>query len=240
MGREFAVSFEGELPADLETTWAAVTSGTAGWLWPVVYEPELGGAETRLTGGGKVTVWEPFTHFATRSEGDDGWFNQLDYRLTPNGDGSHLRYTHRGVMGENYDVELDACRKHTDFYYHSLGQYLRYFAGKQASYFSTDAPGTSAKPGAFAFVRGALGLVASMRPDDVIELAIPGIDWDSAIIDYLTPSFIGLRTVDALIRFYGRDTWGWPVGISLHLFAPDADVDAIGNAWTAWLNGLYA
>ena len=49
---------------------------------------------------------------------------------------------------------------------------------------------------------------------------LPPID---AVVDYRTDAFLGLRTDDALIRVYGRDAFGWPVGVALHLFAPDAD-----------------
>jgi hypothetical protein len=59
-------------------------------------------------------------------------------------------------------------------------------------------------------------------------------------VSYRTPHFLGLRTGDGLIRIIGRDTFGWPVGVTLHLFAPDADAAALEQAWRAWLDGVYA
>ena len=65
---------------------------------------------------------------------------------------------------------------------------------------------------------------------------LPPLD---AVVDYRTDAFLGLRTGDALIRVYGRDAFGWPVGVALHLFAPDADGPALEQAWRAWLDGVF-
>ena len=51
----------------------------------------------------------------------------------------------------------------------------------------------------------------------------PGRAFD-AVVDFRNPYFIGLRTDRALTRVFGRNHWGHPVGISLHDFAPDADI----------------
>jgi len=49
-----------------------------------------------------------------------------------------------------------------------------------------------------------------------------------------------VRSADALYRFYGRDAWGWPVGVAHHLFADGADAAASERAWSAWLDGVFA
>ena len=41
---------------------------------------------------------------------------------------------------------------------------------------------------------------------------VPGIDPIDGVVDYLTATFVGVRTADGLYRFYGRDAFGWPVG----------------------------
>ena len=71
---------------------------------------------------------------------------------------------------------------------------------------------------------------------NAINIGLPAID---ATIDYLTPAFLGVRTTDALIRVYGRDLWGWPVGVAMHLFADDADGPTTTKAWSTWLDGLF-
>ena len=57
------------------------------------------------------------------------------------------------------------------------------------------------------------------------------------VVDYATGAFLGVRGADALLRFYGRDRWGWPVGVALHLFAPGADAAASERAWGDWVAG---
>lgn len=237
MAKKSEVRFEGFLPTTPADTWAAITAGTGGWLWPIEYEPRDGGAESGLTPkGGMVTVWKPSRHFVTYAEDEKGWFNTLEYFLEPKDDGTYLRFEHTTVL-DDWDVEYDACLRHTAFYYHSLGEYLAHFNGRQARYFAADAPEASSAPEAFEAVRAAIGATAV---GDRVRFEVPGVDVVEGVVDYLTSHFIGLRTEDALYRFYGRNAWGWPVGIGHHLFAEDADTDKAEKAWTAWLNALYA
>lgn len=234
MAKESEVRFEGFLPTTPADTWAAITTGTGGWLWPIQYEPRDGGAESGLTpDGGMVTVWKPSQRFVTYAEDESGWFNTLEYVLEPRDGGTYLHFEHTTVL-DDWDVEYDACVQHTSFYYHSLGEYLTHFNRRQAKYVKADAPEASTAPEAFEVVRTAIGAKAV---GDRVYLDVPGVE---GVVDYLTPAFIGVRTEDALYRFYGRSVWGWPVGIGHHLFAEDADADEAEKAWTAWLNGLYA
>lgn len=239
MAEEFEVRWEGRLPAAPGTVWDAITVHTAGWLWKIAYEPRAGGAERGLTaGGGTVTAWDPPRHFATRATDGTG-FNELDYLLDPSGDGTYLRYRHRGVLGGDYDVELDACRRHTAFYYHSLVEYVRHFAGRAAAYVSADAPETSAR-GGFAALRRALGVADDVAVGDRVRLTLQGLEPIAGVVDYATETFLGVRTDDALYRFYGRDAWGWPVGVAHHLFSGEADEAAAEKAWRGWLEGVFA
>jgi hypothetical protein len=43
---------------------------------------------------------------------------------------------------------------------------------------------------------------------------------------------------DALYRFYGRDAFGWPVGVAHHLFAEGVDAALTEKAWGVWLDGV--
>jgi uncharacterized protein YndB with AHSA1/START domain len=235
MAEEFEVTWEGELPASPREVWDAFTRRTAGWLWDIDYEPRAGGAERGLTGGGgTVTVWEPHRRFVTRAVGDGGDVNQLDYVLEPRGEGTYLRFTHRGALAGDYDLELDACRRHTAFYYHSLGEYLRHFPGRDAAYVSVQAPETSAGDG-FSAVRRALGVTADVAVGDRVRLEAAGTE---GVVDYATSEFLGVRGADALYRFYGRDRWNWPVAVAVHRFAGGADEAA--RAWGAWLDDVFS
>ena len=60
------------------------------------------------------------------------------------------------------------------------------------------------------------------------------------VVDYDTEHFLGLRTETALVRFFGRNAWGAPVGVAVHDFAPGADAEATTAAWDGWLEKVYA
>jgi uncharacterized protein YndB with AHSA1/START domain len=219
---EFEVRWDGVLPGDPEQVWDALTVHTIGWIWKIDYEPRLGGVERGLTSaGGTVTAWEPHRRFQTRAERPDGWHNQLDYTLTAEADGTtRLSYVHNGVTSD-YDVEYDACRQHTAFYYHSLGEYLQHFVGRDAAYVEIDAPGS------FTEVCRRVGLSTGAAVGDPIALA----GGPTGTIDYLTPPFLGVRTDDALVRVFGREAWGAPVSLYLHLFDPGADAARAERTW---------
>jgi hypothetical protein len=228
MAKQFEVRWEGDLAGTPAEVWDAFTVHTAGWYWQIRYEPWVGGAETGLTQhGGVVTAWEPATHFTTRLDGEGGFFNQLDYRLEPNGTGTHLTFTHQGAFAEErYDQDLDMCQQHTRLYYHSLGEYLRHFPGRDAAYVAMDAPGS------FTSLRESLGIPPTATAGDEVTLEPVGVE---GVVDYATGPFLGVRTTDALYRFFGRDTWGLPVGVAMHLFATDTEPTVA--TWRRFLQG---
>jgi hypothetical protein len=230
MFEEFEVRWEGVLPGDPEQVWDAITVHAAGWIWEIEYEPRVGGAERGLTSaGGTVTAWDPPRHFQTRAERPDGWRNQLDYKFEPLGDGTLVRYVHNGVTSD-YATEYDACVQHTAFYFHSMGQYVRHFARRDAVYLEIDAPGS------FAQVCGRLGLDDAAAVGDHVVVG-PGV---GGTLDYRTTAFLGVRTDDALVRVYGRERWGGPVTLALHLFAEDADPARAEATWGALLTSTEA
>lgn len=236
MTQEFQFTWTGDLPGPPEAVWEAITVHSGGWLWPIQYEPRAGGSAVGLGEDGTVTAWDPPRHFATQSP-DRGGVNALDCVLTPAGGGTHLEYRHRGVADD--DAEVAGGREHTKFYYHSLGQYLAHFAGREPAYLAADAPPSSAAAGGFATLRRALGVPDGVTPGEPVRLTPSGLPAIDGVVDYVAPEFLGVRTEDALYRFYGRDAWGWPVGVAHHLFAPAADGVAAGRAWQAWLDDLY-
>jgi uncharacterized protein YndB with AHSA1/START domain len=240
MGKEILVRWEHEFSAPPERVWEAITRHSDGWLWKIEYEPRVGGAERGLSGtGGTVTAWDPPRHFTTRAPDLDG-FNQLDYRLEPSAGGTYVHYTHNGVLpDEDYDAQLDCCRQHTAYYRHSLGEYIQHFFGQTPTYVSVDAPEASTKGGT-ARVRQALGLADDVAVGDHVRLEPAGITPIEGTVDYVTHAFLGIRNAESLYRFYGRDTWGWPVGVAHHLFADGLDKDAEEQAWSTWLSSVFA
>ena len=232
--RDFDLRWDGVIAGTPEQVWDGFTLHAAGWLWPISYEPRVGGAERGLTSdGGLVTAWDPAGRYATRAERPGGWFNELEYRLEPHAAGTHLRYRHTTVFeDQEYAVQEAACHAHTALYLHSLGEYVRWFAGREPVYVEAHGPEGST----IAAVRAALGVPPSAAAGDRVRLAPPGLDPIDGVIAWSSPEFLGVRSADAFLRVYGRDAWGWPVGVALHHFGGGVDAAAEGEALRVWLD----
>lgn len=224
-----------ELCVDVEpqVLFDAVTTGTAGWLWPLDLEPRERGASAF---GGVVTAWEPPTHYANRAEGPDGWFNVLDFQISATPEGAFLRYLHAGVLGEDdWDHQYDGASKHTAFYLATLKGYVEHLGGKPVDYVTTQAPAASNEPGSFATVVSGLGDGAV---GETVHVEVPGVPAFDAVVDYRTELFYGLLGPGFLLRVFGRETFGEGTVVTLH----DATGEATGrqSAWQEWLDSRFA
>ncbi|MFC9838681.1 SRPBCC domain-containing protein [Rhodococcus sp. NPDC127530] len=238
MSKNFEIRREVVLNATPEDVFAAVTSGTGGWMFPSELDPGVG---SEGPDDPAVVAWEPPQKFAVRQEGPDGWFNALEYLIEARDGGTAaLRYVHSGIFTDDWDAQYDGADKHTTFYLHSLGQYVQYFPGGVATYITTGGPEASAGPDAMATLRGALGLTDASAAGDTVSVDIPGFGTVDGVVDYLTPHFIGIRTADALYRFYGRNAFGGTVDAAHHLFAAGADQEKSQDAWKSWLDNVFA
>ncbi|MEU6142108.1 SRPBCC domain-containing protein [Streptomyces sp. NPDC047081] len=241
MSKEFEIVREFEVDATPEEVWEAVTNASGAYLWPMdPPEPRVGG---RAAFGSTVTAYDPPHRLTVRSE-DVGFptqsANQLDHTIEPRDGGKRawVRYVHSGVFTDDWDNQYDGAAKHTDFYLHTLREYLTHFAPRPVTFAQLQGPEASQAADAFGALASALGLGG----DDVqgVRVSVRGPAPFDAVLDYRNPYFIGLRTDGALIRFFGRNHWGAPVGISIHDFAPDADAGANELAWQDWLNGVFS
>ena len=234
MGREFEIRREVELQGTPEDVWEAVATGegNAAWLFPNLIDRE------------QATVWEPPHRLVIRMEGEDGWFNQIeDVIEARDGSTTVLRYVHSGIFTEDWDNQYDGADQHTDFYLHTLGQYLEHFKGRSATYVGgegssgLEGPEASTKPGSFGRLKQALGVGDAASVGDRVRFGPDALD---GVLDYVHPRFLGIRTADGLYRFFGRDAWGHPTGMSAHLFADGVDKEASERAWKAWLDKVFA
>ncbi|WP_406434462.1 SRPBCC domain-containing protein [Streptomyces sp. NBC_00631] len=243
MSKEFEIAREFEVDATPAEVWEAITTGTGGYLWPMQPpEPRVGGTAAF---GSTVTAYDPPHHLVTRSA-DVGFptqsANQLEHVIEERDGGRRawVRYVHSGIFTDDWDNQYDGASRHTDFYLHTLREYLTHFAPRPVSFAQLNGPEASQVPDAFTAVGRALGLPDDLAAGAKTSLRGPGGRALDAVVDYRDPYFIGLRTDDALVRFFGRNHWGAPVGISIHDFAPDADAEANETAWQDWLNGVYS
>lgn len=239
MSKEFEVRREVALPGTPEQIFAAVTRETAAWMFPVEVAPGVGGLGPDDP---KVKVWNPPEHVSIRVEGPGGFFNALDYLIEAREGGTaYLRYVHSGVlMQEDWEDQYDGVGAHTDFYLHSLGEYVHYFAGRPVEFLAVAGPSASAKAGSIDVLKAALGIGPEAETGELITLDVPGVGRIEAEIDYLTPHFVGLRDTGALYRFFGREAFGGTVDAAHHLFESEGDLAEATAAWQSWLNGVYA
>lgn len=237
MSREFRCEREVALPATPEQAWDAVATseGNAAWLFPMP-APEPGAVGV---------TWEPPLHLRVRQEQGD-WFNELDFRIEAVGDGtSILRYVHSGILVEDWDNQYDAVQRHTDFYLHTLGEYLAHFRGRAVTYVGdvpagVQGPPASAAPDGFERLVVALGVPAGAGEGDAVALRPDGLEAIDGVVDYRRGPFLGIRTADALYCFFGRNAFGAPVGMSIHHFGTDVDGPALQQAWSGWLADALA
>jgi len=226
--RNFEIVYDTELPGTPERVWEAVTTGTPAWMFPTDQWPDV------------KTVKEYPTHLVSRMEGPDGWFNQLEHVLEPlDGGRARLHYVHSGIFADNWDEQYDGASRHTEFYLHTLGQYLKYFDGRPVVFTDIQAPAASQAPDGFARLRGALG-VESAGQGSQVDVEPDGVGKLSGEVDFSNEHFLGLRTSEAMYRFFGRNAWGAPVGMTVHDFSGAGDSEATAKAWGNFLAKVYA
>jgi uncharacterized protein YndB with AHSA1/START domain len=243
MTRAFEITREIDLPAAPDDVWIAITARPAAWMFPTGMEIPAGSAPPD---GAPITTWDPPHRLVIRTESPDGTFNALDYAIEARDGGTaHLRYVHSGILADEWEDQYDAIGGHTDFYLHTLAQYLEHFDGRHVTYVgqpSSGIDGPAAAGGADAMdaLRAALGVPAGAGVGDAVSAPLGDAGTLEGVIDYLSPEFIGVRTDDGLYRFFGRNHYGHVVGMSAHLFANGTDPAAHEAALKAWLDGVYA
>jgi hypothetical protein len=85
--------------------------------------------------------------------------------------------------------------------------------------------------------RLALGLSDDAAVGDKVRLTPEGLEPVEGVVDYVSPSFLGVRSDDAIYRFtYGFD------GTTLvghRLFAEGVDRGRAEAAWSSWLTRVF-
>jgi uncharacterized protein YndB with AHSA1/START domain len=243
MSRAFEITREIDLPAAPDDVWTAITADTAAWQFPTGMEIAPGASPPE---GAPVETWDPPHRLVIRMESPDGTFNALDYAIEARAGGTaRLRYVHSGILADSWEDQYDAIDGHTDFYLHTLAQYLGHFNGRRVTYVGQpsagiEGPDAAGAPDAMDTLRAALGIGGDASIGDAVRADLGGAGTLDGVIDYLTPEFVGVRTEDSLYRFFGRNHFGSVVGMSAHAFRDGVDAAASEAALKAWLNGVYA
>lgn len=235
MAEEFRIEKEIELAATPEQVWDAITTaaGNETWLWTM---PGDLGPEVPI-----VATWEQPEHLVVRiPAAEDGSAQAFEYTIEGRDGTTVLRFVHSGVLGDSWEGEApELAGLGWDMYLDTLAQYFLHFAGRSATYVCADAPKSSTSTGAWPALLGALGLNGAPAVGDRLKLAPPGAGPVEGVVDYVRPTFLGLRTSDALYRFHGRMSIGLPIAVAAYVYGRPVDREALTQAWTAWLAGVF-
>ena len=156
-------------------------------MFPTGMEIPAGGAPPE---GAPVTTWDPPNRLVIRTESPDGTFNALDYAIEAREGGTaHLRYVHSGILADGWEDQYDAIDGHTDFYLHTLGQYLEHFNGRHVTYVGQpssgiEGPESAGAPDAMDTLRAALGIGDDAAVGDAVHAQLGGAGSLDGVIDY--------------------------------------------------------
>ncbi len=245
MAKPFEVVVEQDLEATPEQAWEAISTGLGmdGWfMGSSTIEPRLGGAALTALPGftmeSTITAWDPPHRFAnTSAQSEDGRLMAFDFTIEARAGGTtHLRLVHSGFLpDEVWADEFDALKKGDPAYVFKLAEYLKYFRGRQAVPVSVYGPQVTAED-AWRTFHAILGVGPDVEVGAPVRFTPTGLPEIDGVIDYRSSDLLGVRTEDAMYRFF--------VGMGIayvghHIFA-DVDPAATQAAWEAWLTGLFA
>jgi uncharacterized protein YndB with AHSA1/START domain len=247
MAHPFELTDEIEVDATPEEVWEAIATGPGMDAWFMgrnEIEPREGGkTRTDLPGfgfEGTITTWQPPTRLAERSaEGEDGSFHAFEYIVEGRDKGSTVvRWVHSGFLGDNWEAEYEGLSEGDPMYFDKLAKYLTYFRGRIATPVNVFGPQVKDREHAWEVFRRGLGLSRPPALDDQVRLTPAGLPELEGVVDYLSPSFLGVRTGDGLYRF--MHTFDASVGLGHHIFTAGVDQAPTEEAWGSWLTELFS
>jgi uncharacterized protein YndB with AHSA1/START domain len=249
MGHSFELEQQAVVDATPEQVWEAIATGPGLDSWFLGrndIEPYEGGKVTFDFGGysetSAVLTWDPPRRLVTRSEpSPDGEFHQFDYTVDRREGGrTGVRWLHSGMLGgDDWEAQYEGMSEGDPMYFRKLLEYVTHFSGrfgKRVDAFGPSVPG--GKDAAMAVFRRGLGMPADVAEGDRVHLTPEGLLPIEGVVDHLSPSFIGVRTDDALYRFIRG--WEGTVMVGHHLFGEQVDEERATADWSAWLTRHFA
>jgi uncharacterized protein YndB with AHSA1/START domain len=247
MAHPFELTHEIEVDATPEEVWEAIATGPGMDAWFMgknEVEPREGGTiRTKLPGfdfEGRITVWQPPTRLVERSaEGEDGSLHAFEYIVEGRDKGSTVvRWVHSGFLGDNWEAEYEGLSEGDPMYFDKLAQYLTYFRGRTATPVNVFGTQVKDREHAWEVFRAGLGLAGPVALGDRVRLTPEGLPALEGVVDYLSPSFLGVRTGDGLYRF--MHSFDASVGLGHHIFTEGLDQEEAEQGWATWLTQLFA
>jgi uncharacterized protein YndB with AHSA1/START domain len=230
-----------ELQFDLppETVWDAIATGPGLSSWFMgATEVDPGEGVVRTTMGSYVQessigAYEPGRHFAFRgADSVDGRFFAMEFLLEARTGGSTvLRIVSSGFLpDDDWEAEFEAMQAGGRLYLHTLVEYLTHFAGQPGTAITASAAGGDLDR-RWEAIKADLGLTGSESSGDAVILTPSGLDPIEGTVDFVTWQTIGIRSDDALYRFYR----GWyAAGVGHHVFAGMKAPRRVDD-WQAWI-----
>ncbi|MGH2691522.1 MAG: SRPBCC family protein [Actinomycetota bacterium] len=246
MGKEFELVNEIEVGATPDQAWQAIATGEGmdGWyMGRNEIEPSEGGkirtVTPEWTAEATVTTWDPPNRLVYRTdEAEDGAFMSFDYRIEGKDKGdTSIKWIHTGMLGDNWEKEYEAMSEGDAAYFHKLGLYFTYFFGRRATPVETYGPEVHDREQAMKLFRQGLGLPGPVEVDEKVRLTPEGIEPIEGVVEWVSPSFLGVRSDDAIYRFIWAFTG--PLMVAHHIFR-DVDEKEEVEAWRSWMNGLVS
>ena len=247
MGKDFETRHEATVDATPDQVWQAIATGPGLDSWFMgrnEVEPREGGTATMAMGDmftaeSTVVAWDPPRRIKTESAAaEDGSFMAMEYLVEGRGQGSTVvRLVHSGFLsGDNWEEEYDALRKGNPLYLASLKQYVEHFSGRTATPVNTFAAPLASEAEAWRKITSAVGVGEMVTAGDPVRFTVDDTEYAGIVDTVRYPSFLGIRTDDALLRFVGR---GGVMGVGHHLFDQPDDKTAT-ETWQAWLGKALA
>ncbi len=248
MPHPFEVDVQVEVHASPAEVWEAITTGPGmdGWFisTPNEVEPRAGGAVRvafgDASGESTITTWDPPHRFAhAGTPGPDGVMHAMEYTIEGRAGGTtKVRLVHSGFLGDDWEAEYEALTEGDFMYLCQMAQYVEHFRGRHASVIAAAQPNTLDRPEAMSRFRGAMGLGDAPSDGDRVRFAPSGLPVVEGVVDFVSPSILGIRTDDALYRF-SYVSMG-VVYMGHHIYRDDVDQAAETAAWTTWLAEAFA
>jgi len=245
--KAFELTNQIQVPATPEQVWDAITTGPGMDSWFMgrnEVEPREGGTVRTVHPGftmeATVTTWEPPTRFAERTDPDEhGAYHSFEYLVDARSPGdTSVRWIHTGVLAGDWEAEYEAMGEGDPMYFDKLAQYLTHFLGRTATPIDAFGPNVAGRQDVWETFRRGLGLSGLVAVGDEVRLTPAGLEPLEGVVDYLSPSFLGVRTADGLYRFILGFEGTAMVGH--HDFSPNVDREQAERDWAAWLEQTFS